>query len=602
MQYMHNFISFVKELRIYKKKELIESFKSFSNKQMFVFVILFIISVTSFILLVSKINNKFIVEVPADGGLITEGIIGMPTLVNPVLALSDADKDLTSIVYSGLMRKGPDGTLIPDLAEYPTISQDGKTYTFTIKDNAKFHNGSDVTADDIIFTIDKIKNPLIKSPRKIEWDGVNVEKKDEKTIVFSLEQPYISFMDNTTIGILPSKLWKDVKDTEFSISPLNTNKAIGSGPYKINSVSKNSDGIPSKYYLKRFKDFTLGKPHIKSLNIISYSNEKDLLKDLTNNNIDQASGISPENTENINKNKYIINTATLSRVFGLFFNSNKNKIFSDKEVVKALNKALDRQSIIKEVLNEYGTSIENPVTKTINTTGENQITKSSIEEANQILEKAGWKMGEDGIRVKGGATTTTQTKKVGKKTVTQKIKTNTPITRLSFSITTGDAPEFKKSVELIKEQLLKVGVEVNIEKVYEIGQLNQLIRSRDYESLFFGQTINHESDLYSFWHSSQREDPGLNIAMYNNSKVDNILESIQKTLKKEDRVKKYIELQNEFNSNIPALLIYSPKYLYITSERLKDISIDTMIIPSDRFTSVYTWHADIDYVWKIFNN
>ncbi len=599
---MHNFILFIKEIRIYKKKELREAFHSLPKKQLLTFYIFTIIAFVSTLIILSKINDSFMVEIPADGGTISEGIIGMPTLVNPVLALSDADKDLTSLVYSGLMRKQSDGTFIPDLAkDEPIISQDGKNYTFTIKDNAKFQDGSHVTADDIIFTIDKIKNPLIKSPRKTDWDGISVEKKDDKTVVFLLNQPYISFMDNTTIGILSASIWKNVNDTEFSISPLNI-KAIGSGPYLIKSIDKNSDGIPVKYSLKRFRDFTLGSPHITYLNIISYSNEKDLLKDLLGHYIDQASGISPNNADNILKSKYIINTATLPRIFGLFFNSSKNKIFTDPQVTKALNIALDRQEMVDQILNGYGTIGYNPVIKSISSIDQDaKYNTSLISEANLILDKAGWVMGEDGIRTKGGAVTSSVTKKVGKKTVTQKVTTTTPSVRLSFSITTGDTPELQKAVSLIKDQLLKIGVDVDIQKIYVISQLNQIIRARDYEALFFGQFINHESNLYSFWHSSQKLDPGLNIAMYSNSKVDAILESLQKTLDRDDRANKYQELAKEFNNNIPALLVYSPEYLYVTSAKLKDINLDLITVPSDRFASVYTWHADTDHVWRIFN-
>jgi peptide/nickel transport system substrate-binding protein len=378
-------------------------------------------------------------------------------------------------------------------------------------------------------------------------------------------------------------------------------KAIGSGPYKIKSVLKNKDGISEKYKLERFNNFALGKPMIKYFNIISFSNEKDLIKALLNHNIDQAGGISSDNTEMIFKNNFVAHTATLPRIFGIFFNENKNKIFADQAVVTAFNKALNRQEIVDQVLGGYGSTISSPIPeRIIQDKSLKKYNSSVIEEVNLALDKAGWIKGSDGIRTKGGTTTNTVTKKVGKKTVTQTVKSNTPVVRLSFSLTTGDTPELKQTISLIKDQLSKIGVEVDINKVYEVGQLNQLIRARDYEALFFGQVLNHESDLYSFWHSSQRTDPGLNIAMYANAKTDSILESIQKTLNYEDRVQKYINLSKEFDANIPALLIYSPKYLYISSPKLNNISFESITIPSDRFSSIYTWSADTDKVWKIF--
>lgn len=597
---MHKFILFIKEFHIYKKKELLEAAASFSKKQFLVFLVILVVAFVSTIILVSKVNSMFLVEVPEKGGTITEGIVGVPTLVNPVIALSDADKDLVALVYSGLMRKTPEGEFIPDLAESFDISPDGTVYTFVIKKDAKFHDGKHVTADDVIFTIEKIKDPIIKSPRKLGWDGVSVSKKDNYTVVFTLAKSYISFMDNMTIGILPSHLWKNVNVNEFNLSTLNT-KAIGSGPYKINSVVKNNDGVSEEYNLNRFKNFTLGKPRIKHLNIISYSNEKELVKAILNHSIDQAGGISPENTENIEKGNFAIHTVTLPRIFGIFFNANVNKIFNDQEVVKAFNKAIDRQHIVDQVLGGYGSIIYNPIPEKMSReTEEDKYSNSTIEEANLILEKAGWVMGEDGVRTKGGTTTKTTTKKVNGRTIKQTIKSTTPTTRLSFSLTTGDTPELKRTAELIKEQLGKVGAEVDISKVYETGQLNQLIRARNYEALFFGQVISHESDLYSFWHSSQRTDPGLNIASYSNKKVDTILETIQKTPKTEDRMSKYEELEKEFESNIPAISTYSPEYLYVTSPRLNNFSLKNITTPSDRFSSIYLWSADTDKVWKVF--
>ncbi len=317
--------------------------------------------------------------------------------------------------------------------------------------------------------------------------------------------------------------------------------------------------------------------------------------------IDQASGISPENAERVRTSGYLINTATLPRIFGVFFNSNNNKIFADKTVISVFNKALDRQEIINKVLYGYASLTRSPIPETIMKDNlPSNFIDSSLDEAKSILDNAGWVKGIDGIRIKGGITTTTKTKMVGKKTITQKVVLNNgPIVKLAFSLTTGDTPELKNTANLIKEQLEKLGVQVDI-KIYETGPLNGLIRTRDYEALFFGQIVNHESDLFSFWHSTQKTDPGLNITMYSNKNVDSILESTQKTLLYEDRINKYEEFVKEFNKDIPALLIYSPKYLYATLPKLNNIKLDTLTIPSDRFLSIYNWYANTDHVWKIF--
>jgi len=594
---MHKFITFIKEFRFPKKSEIFKSVKSFSKKELAIFISISLIALVSFFVVLAKINNHILVKIPANGGTITEGVIGTPTLVNPVLAISDADKDLTALVYSGLMRKNQNGEYIPDIAKSYDMSSDGKTYTFYLKDNITFHDGYKLNADDVIFTIEKIKDPLIKSPRKTNWDAIEVKKIDDLTVSFTLKEPYISFMDNTTLGIIPSHIWKNITPQEFSLSKYNL-KAIGSGPYKIISVQKDKEGVPEKYKLKYFNKFSLGSPHIKYINIKSYSNEKELIKALESGNIDLAGGISPNN---IKISNYDTSTSILSRTFGLFLNENKNKIFSDQVVIKALEKAINKEEMIKEILGGYGTPINNPVPNSFVNDYNYYKNNYNPEEAISILEKDGWKRGEDGIMIKGGVKTVEKTKKVGKKTVIQKVKVNegTP-TRLSFSITTGDTPELKMAVSMIKDYLSKIGVEVNIDKVYETGQLSQTIRARDYEALYFGQIINHESDLYSFWHSSQRGDPGLNIAMANNKDYDSILDSIQKTLDIKNRTPKYKNFVEEFEENPEAIMIFSPTYIYVNSKTINNKLINTLNNPSDRFNLVYDWYAKEDLVWKIF--
>jgi peptide/nickel transport system substrate-binding protein len=602
MHIMHTFLSFIKNLRILNKQKLSAALDTLSKKQFLIFTGSLFVAAATLVIMLANVNNMFMVEIPANGGSITEGIIGMPTLVNPVIAVSDADKDLTSIVYSGLMRKTENGALIPDLAESYTISPDGTHYTFVIKKNAVFHDNTPVTSDDVVFTISKIKDPLIKSSRKVNWDGITVEKIDARTVVFTLKQPYISFMDNTTVGILPMHIWKNVTPAEFGLSILNNTKAIGSGPFQIDSVSKNSDGVPDTYVLKRFKYFTLGAPHIAKLTIVSFANEKEIVNALMDNSIDQAGGLSPENAATVEHAKYTINTATLPRLFGLFFNNVNNPILSDAQVLKALDTAIDRQGVVDEVLHGYGTPIHSPIPETIlpKDTDTTYI-RGDIEKAKSILDKAGWVVGTDGIRTKGNTTTITQTKKVGKKTVTTKVQvpTKDPKKVLAFTITTGDTPELRHTANVLQAQLLALGVRVDI-KAYGIGELNSLIRSRNYQALFFGQVVNHESDIYSFWHSSERADPGLNIALYNNSKVDALLELNKKTFNHDARTVLYKNIVSQFNNDTPALLIYSPRYIYATSKNVDHIYLDTVTIPSDRFVSLFTWYADTDHVWKIF--
>ncbi|MBP6855199.1 MAG: hypothetical protein KBD26_03445 [Candidatus Pacebacteria bacterium] len=568
-------------LRFPKKQELAAIPHYLTRKEWVVFVtILTALVITTFIIL-GKINSNFIIEVPASGGSITEGIVGTPRFVNPVLALSDTDDDLVSVVFSGLVRKMPDGSIVPDLAESYEISSDGLTYTFKLHEKLTFHDGEPLTADDVIFTIEKIQDPLLKSPRRVEWEGVEVEKIDDLTISFTLRQRFASFLDNATIGILPYHIWKDIPIEEWNFSEYNS-KAIGSGPYLVKDIDKKSSGAPSSYTLKSFSKFTLGKPFVNRITFNFYVNEDDMIRAYKNRSVESMSAITPEKARELEESGARIETTTLPRIFGLFFNQNQSPVFLDKSVISAFNTVIDKDRIINEVLYNYGKTIDSPIPKTLldGTSFNTEETKmASIDEAVSILEKNGWSRGEDGIMIKKG--------KSGN-------------TRLEFSISTGDAPELKRSGEIIKENLEAIGADVEL-KIFEIGVLNQnVIRPRKYDVLLFGQIISTENDLFAFWHSSQRNDPGLNIALYTNTKADTYLEKAQGLLSSEDRLANYVKFEQVIKDDNAAVFIYSPDFIYVLPKKLKGLTVDHIVEPHDRLATVYKWYIESDAVWKIF--
>ena len=201
-----------------------------------------------------------------------------------------------------------------------------------------------------------------------------------------------------------------------------------------------------------------------------------------------------------------------------------------------------------------------------------------------MLKKAGWTDGEEGCLVK---TTTAKNKK----------KT---ITTLEFSISTGNVPELVTTAELIRQDLATVGIKVDV-KTFEVGNLNQnVIGPRKYDALLFGQVINRESDLYAFWHSSQRKEPGRNVAIYTNARADSLLEDAFITLDDKRRAEKYAQFAAEVKKDVPAVFLYSPDFIYVTAKDLSGLSLKHIISPSDRFNDIYKWFTKTENVWKIF--
>ncbi len=567
-----------------KKSELNTVIASFSKKEKNIFTILVIMLALSTLFILQGINKHFMVSVPTRGGTLSEGIVGVPRFINPILAFSDADKDMSSLIYSGLIRKDTNGILVPDLADKYEISEDKLTYVFTLRSGVSFHDGEPLTADDVLFTIEKVKDSIIKSPEKNRWDGVTAEKIDDSTIQFTLRQPYASFLNNTTLGILPEHIWNN---SPIELNAGNTNP-IGSGPFMIKSLNRKETGIINQYELVPFKLFTTGAPYLENIFVKFYDNQDEAIQALKNGDITQLSSLDPEKITSLEKSNYRIETSVLPRVFGLFFNHNQNQIFLNKTVVNAINDAIDKDRIVEEVLYNYGISVNNPIPRALASYSSlssptSKSRKEILEQVEASLAKDGWTKNDEGFL---------------QKIVTANGKKTTSL--LEFSISTGNAEELAKSAELIQEDLAKVGIKVEV-KTFEVGNLNQgVIRPRKYDALLFGQIINRESDLFAFWHSSQRKDPGLNVASYTNAKVDKILEDAFVTLDEASREKKYAEFEAEIKKDMPAVFLYSPKFIYIVSKDLKGLNMEHLISTSERFNNVSQWYTKTDNVWKIF--
>ncbi|KKW11322.1 MAG: hypothetical protein UY50_C0016G0014 [Parcubacteria group bacterium GW2011_GWA2_49_9] len=549
------------------------------------FTFLGILLVTSAGSLLYKLNALFLTEIPAPGGELREGIIGSPRFVNPLLSLSDADRDLTTLIYSGLLRPTPSGKLVPDLAESYEIAEDGMSYTFRLRADATFHDGKTVTADDVVFTILKAGDPILKSPKRANWEGVKVEKKDDRTIVLTLKQPYAPFLENATLGILPKHLWKDAGSEQFPFSPLNLD-AVGSGPYKVEKIKRNTSGTPLSFELSAFKEYAQGAPYIQRIIISFYQSEKDLLAALAGGEIESVNTVTPQAAKDLETQGLRIERTPLPRVFGVFFNQNQAPILAEKAVRQALLLATDKQKIVDTVLSSYGVPISSPIPPLIleQDTLEATSTAVRLAQANAILDKAKWVRNEQtGMRER--------TKGKGKEAQTQ---------ALSFSLTTGDIPELRESAELLKEMWKAIGVDVRVQ-IFESGDLNQnIIRPRKFDALLFGEIIGRDLDLFAFWHSSQRNDPGLNIAMYTNSKVDKLLEEARKTTDEEKRIGNYQSAIATISADAPAVFLYSPEFIYVLPKNVKGFTLNRTTIPSERFLDIEHWYVNTEKVWNIF--
>ncbi|MDA1335087.1 MAG: peptide ABC transporter substrate-binding protein [bacterium] len=559
------------------RKEWQTLFDNLSKAERVLFIGLFLTAWTAGVFVLIGLDSDYSTKLPAPGGSITEGIVGTPRFINPLLAISEADRDLTRIIFSGLMKADGRGGLEPQLADNFVISEDGLTYTFTLKEHLYWHDNVPVTADDIAFTIELTKNPKIRSIKLAQWEGTEVKVIDEKTIQFILQRPFSPFLENTTLGIMPKHLWENIPAEQFALIDLNT-EPIGSGPFFIESISRTGTGIITKYTLERFNRF-VPRAHLKRVIVRFYQTDIELEKALEGGIVDAGSADInkvPKGLKRLDVN--------LPLIVGVFFNQDQYTPFKNASLREALHVATDRERIIESARggNAVATSLPIPP-GTFAHAGSLENTEYNVERARQILTDAGITDSEE-----------------DEDSIVEIKVSKTEYAPVRFKLATPENPEFVRTAELIKSMWAEIGVEVTIER-FEQGDLEQsIIRTRDYDALLFGQVYGYETDPYGFWHTSQSKHPGSNIALYANTKVDSLLDAAHKAISRDRREELYTFFQEAISEDRPAVILYSPSYVYYVPVGLLGIDLRQIPFPQERFTDIEHWYIHTKNVWNIF--
>jgi peptide/nickel transport system substrate-binding protein len=552
-----NFCKILEKKKIPQVSKIIFLKKTLTKKERhwaFFFLILIIVSILGLGFNYYLLNAKIL---PAPGGTYREALAGYPNYLNPVLSYSnDIDRDIVNLVYSGLMKFDTNGNLVPDLAEDFSIGNYGKTYDFFLRKNIKWHDGQFFSADDVIFTIELLQNAEYKSPLRYNWDGVEVEKIDAWTVRCKLKNAYSPFLANATIGILPKHIWRNISPEDFALVKYNA-RPIGTGPFAFNSYVKSPQSKITQINLIRNENYYLKKPYLKEIILNFYDNEQESIQAFNEKKVDGIGLSSPFGKEQLNNlDKQQSFYSLLPRYYAAFFNQNKNKSLQNKNLRLALAYATNKDKIIKEVFNGEASKVNSPALPYVLDLEdkEQKFYNYNLNKASQLIEEVADKE------------------------------------EISLTITAPDIPELKKTAELLQEQWSALNINVKISLINPDTIINDVVRPRNYEILIFGQVLSLEPDPFSFWHSSQTTDPGLNLSMYSNEKVDKLLEKARQELDLEKRTVYYTDFQKEILEDVPAIFLYSPRYLYILRNHIKGVQINKINLPADRFSSIENWY------------
>ncbi len=321
-----------------------------------------------------------------DGGVYTEGAVGTVSSINPLYINQGAiSQDISQLVFSGLTKyDSQTGEIVGDLANVQ-VNDEKTEYSFVIKDNVRWHDDTPLTADDVVFTYnDVIKNPEFSGTilNFNDYSGVDIEKRDNRTVVFKLEKPDAFFLAKTMVGILPKHLLEKENVSALDTAEFNTHP-IGSGPYQF--VSKISFPTHDEYGLESFDYFYGNPPHIESLLFKVFPDEESLEANLST--LDGIRIVPDSLKEKIvNSERFALSTFELPQYVAVFINNDAEKL-KVTDVRLALQLGTDKDDILKKINENVRTD-----TPLLEIDQENWVNKYSVTKANGALFETEWQI------------------------------------------------------------------------------------------------------------------------------------------------------------------------------------------------------------------
>jgi peptide/nickel transport system substrate-binding protein len=547
-------------------------FAALTKKERITFVLAFAGAVMSFAVVMGIVIAQTTRAVPAAGGEYTEGMLGQPEYINPVIASSQTDLDLVKMVYSNLS----------DISDSITPTADLRTWDVRLKQGLTWTDGQQLTSDDVVFTVQSIQNPDADSPLFESWQGVTVSRVSELEVQFTLATPYAFFGDTLdNLYILPKHLFADTPPGNWHLSDYNL-KPVGSGPYQFVSYNKNSDGFISSYQLAAWDGTIEAHPLIQDFNFDFFDNENALVQSFNNGTIDGFGNATPADIAAITRpdNMYAWPT---SAYYAVFFNQSVNLGLQDPAVREALSAAVNRVQLITAALGDNGTPEFGPVPQGAQyyngavSSGTPATASSSF--AENLLNDAGWTI---------TGSSTFRSKVIGGTTIP--LVVNLTVPQIDFLTVTAN---------YLRTTWQGIGVQVNVIPDSSNDIVNNLIPARNYESLLFGNVLGPSSDLYSFWDSSQDFAPGLNLSLYNSPAVNSLIEQARQDPVGTSTAQEIASAQADIAESYPAVFLYSPGYGYVTGNNVQGISTSTLLTdPSDRFREIPSWYLNTARVLK----
>ncbi len=509
------------------------------------------------------------------GGVYVEGVIGNISTLNPLLAASEPEQAVSRLLFSSLYNYDVTGALHTDLAESMTVKDD-KVYTIKLR-NAVWHDGKKLTAEDVVYTINLIKNPQVRSPLRVNWLDISARAIDDSTVEFMLPAVYAGFSHALTFPVIPKHILQSVSPSSMREADFSSNP-VGSGPFAVRRVqTSESTSSTDVVRMEPNTKYYGAVSTLSRLELRAYGNESLLVKAVNSGEVSAASGLSLSAADNIKSKQYSTKHWLLNKGVYLLMN-NRSQTLQDARVRQALRYATDTSSI-RATVGDNVARLDTPILQSQIAQKLPAAPDYSLDKAKALLKEAGWTYNQGQWKGKDGRP-------------------------LAVAVTTSSGrDEYKKIVDALKQQWSKLGVDVQLREIDTSSTTTSFVQSvlqpRDYDALLYELELGADPDVFAYWHSSQASASGYNFANYSNRTVDNDLVGGRSRTNSALRAAKYIQFVNQWLNDAPAIGLYQSVGSYVLNNGASIVeprgSLNTM---NDRYADVTTWSTGKASVYK----
>ena len=509
------------------------------------------------------------------GGVYVEGVIGNISTLNPLLAASEPEQAVSRLLFSSLYNYDVTGALHTDLAESMTVKDD-KVYTIKLR-NAAWHDGKKLTAEDVVYTINLIKNPQVRSPLRVNWLDISARAIDDSTVEFMLPAVYAGFSHALTFPVIPKHILQTVSPSSMREADFSSNP-VGSGPFAVKRVqTSESTSSTDVVRMEPNTKYYGAVSTLSRLELRAYGNESLLVKAVNSGEVSAASGLSLSAADNIKSKQYSTKHWLLNKGVYLLMN-NRSQTLQDARVRQALRYATDTSSI-RATVGDNVARLDTPILQSQIAQKLPAAPDYNLDKAKALLKEAGWTYNQGQWKGKDGRP-------------------------LAVAVTTSSGrDEYKKIVDALKQQWSKLGVDVQLREIDTSSTTTSFVQSvlqpRDYDALLYELELGTDPDVFAYWHSSQASASGYNFANYSNRTIDNDLVGGRSRTNSALRAAKYIQFVNQWLNDAPAIGLYQSVGSYVLNNGASIVeprgSLNTM---NDRYADVTTWSTGRASIYK----